>query len=81
MLSEILLETDGGTPFDAMQRYDPISLRDNLVSFSTSPPYDVTKKMIINFINYVRCRKFITAMCILTNIVVSSLSVQKFRFN
>lgn len=76
MLSEILFETDGGTPFDAMQRYDPISLRDNLVSFSTSPPYDVTKKVKINFINYLRCGKFITALCIMTNIIVSSWSVQ-----
>lgn len=43
MLSEILFETDGGTPLDAMQRYEPISLRESFVSFSTSPPYDVTK--------------------------------------
>lgn len=42
ILSEIRLETDGGTPFDAMQRYEPISLRDNLVSLSTSPLKDVT---------------------------------------
>lgn len=37
MLSEILFETDGGTPFDAMQRYDPISLREIFVNLSTSP--------------------------------------------
>lgn len=69
MLSEIRLETDGGTPIrklenhnkdkvwekqfgetllasglplDAMHKYDPISLRDNLDSFNTSPPKDVT---------------------------------------
>lgn len=31
------METDGGTPFDAMQRYEPISLREIFVSFKTSP--------------------------------------------
>lgn len=42
MLSEILFETDGGTPLDAMQRYEPISLRESFVSLSISPPNDVT---------------------------------------
>lgn len=43
----ILLETDGGTPFVAMQRYAPISVRLILARFSCSPSCTVTGK--INF--------------------------------
>lgn len=43
MLSKILFETEGGTPLLAMQRYDPISLRDSFVNFKISPPYEVTE--------------------------------------
>ena len=44
MLSEILLETEGGTPLLAIHRYDPISLRDIFESFKTSPLYELTRK-------------------------------------
>ena len=43
MLSKILFETEGGTPLLAMQRYEPISLRDSFVNFKISPPYEVTE--------------------------------------
>lgn len=43
MLSEMRFETDGGTPFDAMQRYEPISLREIFVSFNTSPRNEDTR--------------------------------------
>lgn len=34
---DILLETDGGTPFEAIHKYEPISLREIFVNFKTSP--------------------------------------------
>lgn len=46
ILKDILLETDGGTPFDAMQRYEPISLRDIFANFKTSPRKEETVRRI-----------------------------------
>lgn len=42
MLSEMRFETDGGTPLEAMHRYEPISLREIFVSLSTSPRNEET---------------------------------------
>lgn len=42
MLSDILFETDGGTPLEAIHRYEPISLRETFTSFSTSPRKEAT---------------------------------------
>lgn len=39
----ILLLTEGGTPFAAMQRYAPISDRVTFVRFTTSPSSEITK--------------------------------------
>lgn len=43
MLNEIRFDTEGGTPLDAMHKYEPISLREIFDSFRTSPRYDGTK--------------------------------------
>lgn len=48
ILTDILLDTDGGTPFDAMQKYEPISFRDTFVNFKTSPRYDATVDGLVN---------------------------------
>lgn len=40
--SKKIIELIESLPFDAMHKYDPMSVRDNLVNFRTSPLNDVT---------------------------------------
>lgn len=53
----ILLETDGGTPFVAIQRYAPISVRLILAKLSCSPSCTVTGKINFGIFIYVE-KKF-----------------------
>ena len=44
--------TEGGTPFDAIHKYGPISRRFTLVKFNTGPSALVTATILLSIIDY-----------------------------